>query len=266
MSQPAMSQAIARLERPLGVRLFERTSREVQLTDAGRGAARRTRRRCWTRPPRSPPRRPGWPRPPTDHSPCLSPARRRARRPGRPPARRPQAGDRGRAARPPGWAAATAALAERRGVRGDPEPRRSRQGSPPPPGSTCRSTTSPCRPATRWPPLPRIRPDAARAARAAAAAHRPPGGAWARLAAGPAPRGWPTTTTTSPPRWTWSPPARGCCPSRTCSSRRSAGRTSVRPARRGRPAHHLRAGLAGREPSAELMALVQAVQEALWTR
>jgi DNA-binding transcriptional LysR family regulator len=36
MSQPAVSQAIARLERALGVRLFERTSREVQLTDAGK--------------------------------------------------------------------------------------------------------------------------------------------------------------------------------------------------------------------------------------
>ena len=36
MSQPAVSQAIARLERTLGLRLFERTSREVQLTDAGK--------------------------------------------------------------------------------------------------------------------------------------------------------------------------------------------------------------------------------------
>jgi DNA-binding transcriptional LysR family regulator len=36
MSQPAASQAIARLERALGLRLFERTSREVQLTDAGK--------------------------------------------------------------------------------------------------------------------------------------------------------------------------------------------------------------------------------------
>jgi DNA-binding transcriptional LysR family regulator len=36
MSQPAVSQAIARLERTLDLRLFERTSREVRLTDAGR--------------------------------------------------------------------------------------------------------------------------------------------------------------------------------------------------------------------------------------
>ena len=36
MSQPAVSQAIARLERTLGVRLFDRTSREVQLSDAGK--------------------------------------------------------------------------------------------------------------------------------------------------------------------------------------------------------------------------------------
>lgn len=36
ISQPAVSQAVARLERALGIRLFERTSREVQLTDAGK--------------------------------------------------------------------------------------------------------------------------------------------------------------------------------------------------------------------------------------
>ncbi len=36
MSQPAVSQAIARLERSLGLRLFERTSREVRLSDAGK--------------------------------------------------------------------------------------------------------------------------------------------------------------------------------------------------------------------------------------
>ncbi|MFG1998542.1 LysR family transcriptional regulator [Spirillospora sp. NPDC048911] len=36
MSQPAVSQAVARLERALDLRLFERTSREVQLTAAGR--------------------------------------------------------------------------------------------------------------------------------------------------------------------------------------------------------------------------------------
>lgn len=35
MSQPAVSQALARLERSLGVRLFERTSRDVRLTEAG---------------------------------------------------------------------------------------------------------------------------------------------------------------------------------------------------------------------------------------
>jgi DNA-binding transcriptional LysR family regulator len=36
MSQPAVSQAVARLERALGVRLFERNSREVRLTDDGK--------------------------------------------------------------------------------------------------------------------------------------------------------------------------------------------------------------------------------------
>lgn len=35
MSQPAMSQAVGRLERALGLRLFDRTSREVRLTPAG---------------------------------------------------------------------------------------------------------------------------------------------------------------------------------------------------------------------------------------
>ncbi|WP_281902476.1 LysR family transcriptional regulator [Phytohabitans aurantiacus] len=36
MTQPAASQAVARLERALGVRLFERTSREVRLSDEGK--------------------------------------------------------------------------------------------------------------------------------------------------------------------------------------------------------------------------------------
>jgi DNA-binding transcriptional LysR family regulator len=36
LSQPAVSQAVARLERVLGVRLLERTSREVRLSAAGR--------------------------------------------------------------------------------------------------------------------------------------------------------------------------------------------------------------------------------------
>ena len=36
LSQPAVSQAIARLERTLGVRLFDRSSRDVQLSDAGK--------------------------------------------------------------------------------------------------------------------------------------------------------------------------------------------------------------------------------------
>src|SRR5690348_1440321 len=35
LSQPAVSQAVARLERTLGLRLFARTSREVVLTTAG---------------------------------------------------------------------------------------------------------------------------------------------------------------------------------------------------------------------------------------
>ncbi|MCW2876823.1 MAG: DNA-binding transcriptional regulator, LysR family [Sphaerisporangium sp.] len=36
MSQPAMSQAIARVEQSLGLRLFDRTSREVRLSPAGK--------------------------------------------------------------------------------------------------------------------------------------------------------------------------------------------------------------------------------------
>lgn len=36
MTQPAVSQAVARLERTLGLRLFDRTSREVALSDAGK--------------------------------------------------------------------------------------------------------------------------------------------------------------------------------------------------------------------------------------
>jgi DNA-binding transcriptional LysR family regulator len=36
MSQPAVSQAVARLERSLGLRLFDRTSRDVHLSDAGK--------------------------------------------------------------------------------------------------------------------------------------------------------------------------------------------------------------------------------------
>ncbi|MEV1172156.1 LysR family transcriptional regulator, partial [Nonomuraea sp. NPDC049784] len=36
MSQPAMSQAITRLERAAGVRLFERTARDVRLTAEGK--------------------------------------------------------------------------------------------------------------------------------------------------------------------------------------------------------------------------------------
>jgi DNA-binding transcriptional LysR family regulator len=36
MSQPAVSQAIARLERSLGLRLFDRTSRDVRLSDPGK--------------------------------------------------------------------------------------------------------------------------------------------------------------------------------------------------------------------------------------
>ncbi|WP_218577281.1 LysR family transcriptional regulator [Phytohabitans rumicis] len=36
MTQPAVSQAVARLERTLGLRLFDRSSREVALSDAGK--------------------------------------------------------------------------------------------------------------------------------------------------------------------------------------------------------------------------------------
>ncbi|MFC7646147.1 LysR family transcriptional regulator [Streptosporangium lutulentum] len=60
MSQPAMSQAIGRLERSLGVRLFERTSREVRLSPRARRSCP-TPTRCWRPPPRSWPRARGWP-------------------------------------------------------------------------------------------------------------------------------------------------------------------------------------------------------------
>jgi DNA-binding transcriptional LysR family regulator len=44
VAQPALSVSIRRLERELGVRLFERTSRRVTLTDAGEAFVRRARR------------------------------------------------------------------------------------------------------------------------------------------------------------------------------------------------------------------------------
>jgi DNA-binding transcriptional LysR family regulator len=44
VAQPALSVAIRRLERELGVRLFERTSRRVALTDAGEAFVARARR------------------------------------------------------------------------------------------------------------------------------------------------------------------------------------------------------------------------------
>jgi DNA-binding transcriptional LysR family regulator len=44
VAQPALSVAIRRLERELGVRLFERTSRRVALTDAGEAFVGRARR------------------------------------------------------------------------------------------------------------------------------------------------------------------------------------------------------------------------------
>src|SRR5881409_2783739 len=43
ITQPALSKAIGQLERRLGVTLFERTSRAVTLTDAGRVLAREAR-------------------------------------------------------------------------------------------------------------------------------------------------------------------------------------------------------------------------------
>ncbi len=44
VAQPALSQQIASLERELGVRLFDRSSRRVALTDAGRALAARAER------------------------------------------------------------------------------------------------------------------------------------------------------------------------------------------------------------------------------
>ena len=44
MAQPPLSQAIRRLERELDARLFNRTSRAVELTDAGRVLLAESRR------------------------------------------------------------------------------------------------------------------------------------------------------------------------------------------------------------------------------
>jgi len=48
MSPTAIGNAVASLERRLGVRLFNRTTRNVALTSAGREYVDAIARRCWT--------------------------------------------------------------------------------------------------------------------------------------------------------------------------------------------------------------------------
>ena len=52
IAQPALSKAVRQLERRLGVTLFERTSRAVTLTEAGRYSAARHASRLRRCPPR----------------------------------------------------------------------------------------------------------------------------------------------------------------------------------------------------------------------
>ncbi|OPG04906.1 hypothetical protein B1L11_36530 [Microbispora sp. GKU 823] len=227
VSQPAASQAVGRLERALGVRLFERTSREVRLSPAGKallpyaeallesggrllgggGAARGAGgHRC---PPR------------------LSPAGRRPRGADRAQDGTPRSPCRGGAApgRPAAAVAALAAGEVTAAILAAPFPRELTTAARfhVPVGHLAVPAGDPLA------GLPACSPNGSRGTASCCRANARPAGCGHGSPPASGRTGstwWPTRSTTSPPRSTWSRPASACCPPPPWSSRPSAGTTS----------------------------------------